>query len=139
MVSEPYSRFADPDALRRFLNITRPVIPANRWRIELYLGTEQELDEAVAAWKLPRHLDVRATRAKVASTKVAAHLYLKHPNDRELIAQLQKKFNVSKVEAQQTIVRRYSAYSAKFVFHMLGIALEAADGTERPASEHESQ
>jgi len=139
MVSEPYSRFAEPDGLRRFLKITRPVIPPNRWRIELYLGTEQRLDAAVAAWNLPQHLDVRATRAKVPSTKVVAHLYLKHPNDRELIAQLQKKLNVSKVEAQRTIVRRYSAYSAKFVFHMLGIALEAADGTERPAGEHESE
>jgi integrase len=139
MVSEPYSRFADREILRRFLKITRPVIPANRWRIELYLGAKQPLDEAVAAWRLPHHLDVRATRAKVAHTRVAAHLYLKHPNDRELIAQLQKKLNVSKVKARQTVVRRYAAYSAKFVFHMLGIALEAADNTESPANEHESQ
>lgn len=131
ITSEPYARFADKDELRRFLKVTSVAIPSDRWRIEFYVGHRQGLDKIVEAWRIPKRFDVGEIKAKGTNTKAVAHVYLKHPNDRELVAQLQEKLRLSKVDTRQYIVRRYSAYTLRFVFHMMAIVLLSPSALEQ--------
>lgn len=135
---EPYAHFSDRKTLRRFLKITACAIPSDRWRIVVPVISNRHKQRALEAWDLPKRYLVVAEVTKAAPARPVAYLHLRHPADKELVAHMQEKFDLSNVDAKRFIVKKYTAHTLRFVFHMMAIIMFTPETLERYIGEGSS-
>lgn len=123
MTTEAFVIFKKPDDLQRFLKVCKNAIHDSRWRIEIPLHEDSDMDVARKTWRLTKDTIIARIPTKGHTEANFVRVRLKHPNDKDIIARMQRSFATSETDTRQLIVKRYSTHTLHFVFHMMAITM----------------
>jgi len=127
MTTEAFAVFRKPDDLQRFLKVCNGAIHDSRWRIEIPLHEDSNVEVTRKAWRLRKDTIIARISPKGRTESNFVRVRLKHPNDKDIVARMQRSFDTSETETRQLIVKRYSAHTLHFVFHMMAITMFSTD------------
>jgi len=127
MTTEAFVIFRKPEDLRRFLTICDGAIHDSRWRIEIPLHEDADISVARTTWGLKIDTIIARIPPKGKREANLVRVRLKHPNDKDIVARMQRSLDTSDTETRQLIVKRYSTHTLHFVFHMMAIAMFSTD------------
>lgn len=127
MTTEAFAIFRSPEDLLRFLTICDGAIHDSRWRIEIPLHDDSDIEAVRKTWRLKKDTVIARIPPKGRTEANFVRVCLKHPNDKDIVARMQRSFDTSETETRRLIVRRYSAHTLHFVFHMMAITVFSTD------------